>query len=398
MLQQLTEKLDDGIILEKGTFSLPQPGVAQSYVKTLDYVWLGVLDWPLKVCKRLRNNIKLSVHASSSSSKPIRRAPLNYQLFHFFSVRFFKRFVDFFRRQIYFEREKWNIGYVDSEIGHFIDNFSFEEVTWLPDRPYSQFIADPFTYKFNNSKYLICESYDYNLKKAELMKFHYDKALFVEDESMYYNHHISYPYPFEVDGEIYIIPEKSGTGTTDIIKLKSSLSTSEIISTIDIPMIDPTLFFYKGIWWIFYTLNDIPNDIKKSYMNVKLHAIYSDSFKGPWIQHKLNPLKTDVTSSRPAGQVFEKDGSLFFPTQDCSKTYGSAITINKINHLSPENFEDEFYTTLRPDENSIYNNGVHTMSFLDDRIFIDAKYLQKVVKYKRLVILLTLFLFFGNCF
>src|SRR5213596_456309 len=55
---------------------------------------------------------------------------------------------------------------------------------------------------------------------------------------------------------------------------------------------------------------------------------------GPWRPHPGNPVKVDVRSSRPAGGPFLFGGNLYRPAQDCSRTYGGGITINRVTHLS----------------------------------------------------------------
>ena len=57
--------------------------------------------------------------------------------------------------------------------------------------------------------------------------------------------------------------------------------------------------------------------------------------------HRLNPLKIDVTSSRPAGPLFERDGMLLRPAQDCSSTYGAAVVLHRIVELTPDRFQEQ---------------------------------------------------------
>ena len=43
---------------------------------------------------------------------------------------------------------------------------------------------------------------------------------------------------------------------------------------------------------------------------VSLHLFFSETLRGNWSAHPLNPVKTDVRSSRPAGPVIVHDGEL----------------------------------------------------------------------------------------
>jgi len=54
---------------------------------------------------------------------------------------------------------------------------------------------------------------------------------------------------------------------------------------------------------------------------------------GEFILHPKNPVKNDLTSSRPAVTMFERDGKIYRPTQNCSNSYGGSIVINCVTEL-----------------------------------------------------------------
>jgi len=108
--------------------------------------------------------------------------------------------------------------------------------------------------------------------------------------------------------------------------------------------------------------------------HVNLHLFFSETLRGNWSAHPLNPVKTDVRSSRPAGPVIVHDGALFRPAQDCSRSYGYGLSVNRIDHLTVTRFEETVVTSLRPEAISASCKGVHTLSFKDDLMVIDAKF------------------------
>jgi hypothetical protein len=67
------------------------------------------------------------------------------------------------------------------------------------------------------------------------------------------------------------------------------------------------------------------------------------------------------------------DGVLYRPAQDCASTYGGAITINRIESLSPERFEEVPVASVEPDPDSAFPDGVHTLVVGDRRVYIDGK-------------------------
>ena len=68
------------------------------------------------------------------------------------------------------------------------------------------------------------------------------------------------------------------------------------------------------------------------------------------------------------------DGTLFRPAQDCSRSYGYGLSVNRIDHLTVTRFEETVVTSLRPEAISASCKGVHTLSFKDDLMVIDAKF------------------------
>ena len=89
--------------------------------------------------------------------------------------------------------------------------------------------------------------------------------------------------------------------------------------------------------------------------------------------HPANPVKTNICSSRPAGNFFIENDILYRPAQDCSKTYGGRIALNKITKLTTTEFEEETVGYINPVKNSFYNKGIHTISSAGNYTVIDAK-------------------------
>jgi hypothetical protein len=72
--------------------------------------------------------------------------------------------------------------------------------------------------------------------------------------------------------------------------------------------------------------------------------------------------------------VILHDGMLFRPAQDCSRSYGCGLSINRIDRLTVTRFEETVVATIRPEAISRSCKGMHTLSFADDLMVIDAKF------------------------
>jgi hypothetical protein len=126
--------------------------------------------------------------------------------------------------------------------------------------------------------------------------------------------------------------------------------------------VDATVIFCNQRWWLFC-----------SEGSLKLLAFHAEALDGPWSPHSLNPLKIDVTSSRPAGPLFQRDGMLLRPAQDCSVTYGAAVVLHRIVELTPDRFREECLGRIGPEIDGPYPDGFHTLNVLGERCLVDGK-------------------------
>src|SRR6185503_19258450 len=132
----------------------------------------------------------------------------------------------------------------------------------------------------------------------------------------------------------------------------------------DVRAADATLAEIDGTWWMFVS-------IAESSIPDELFLFYADSPLGPWMPHRRNPVKSDVRSSRPAGNLFNWNDDVYRPAQDSSGRYGYAVTINKIVQLDAENFREEEVSKILPNwRNDLL--GTHTLSIADDLTVTDC--------------------------
>ena len=99
----------------------------------------------------------------------------------------------------------WNVYFKNTDI----KSSSFKNFIKIKN-PKNKWFADPFLFKSNDITYLFVEDYDVKLKKGSISVFTLNKNKYeflgkVLEESF----HLSYPYVFNYEGEIYMIPETS---------------------------------------------------------------------------------------------------------------------------------------------------------------------------------------------
>jgi hypothetical protein len=163
------------------------------------------------------------------------------------------------------------------------------------------------------------------------------------------------------------VPQITGTGGVRAYELGADGTAlrRERILIADVEARDPTIVRHDGRWWCFFT------DGRQGAMS-HLHVWWSDSFEGPWRPHSGNPVKIDVRSARPAGTPFVFDGALHRPAQDCSRSYGGAVVVQRVDRLTPDDFDEHEVARIEPHGTWRDAAGCHTLSAWGERTLLDA--------------------------
>lgn len=364
ILQQLTEKLDSGIILKKGWLKT----ISHSYSGNLDQLLNESAAWPTQVATSIAHGS--SVNAEPSASKaPVYKVPGNMKMI-FFLIRLFRNKVKFHMDEL-FRSEKWNVAVIDKPVHEALTDPSFNSgnALWMEEAPAGQYYADPFPFILNGKTHILFEHYHYHEHQAYIssVSIEKDKSFGTITKAISISGHLSYPSIFLHKDETYCIPESFHSHSVDLYRLDKENSRFEYMKTIlsGIDAVDPTLLFYNGYFWLFFTL--------KTQSNASLHVWFSTELNGEYSPHFNNPVKTDIRASRPAGSFFIHNGELYRPAQDCSVTYGGQVVINKVVKLTPFEFEEEVVKTISPDKNFRYSKGLHTLSGISGVTVIDGK-------------------------
>jgi hypothetical protein len=269
-----------------------------------------------------------------------------------------------------FRQDDWNIGLIDTPITAFLKSGGKPRILWLPRRESFRCFADPFAVARDNKIYVFCEEFDYRAFKGRIvcMEITDGKRVSTPQVVIELSIHVSYPYLLEENSETYCIPETAGANEVVLYRAdKFPFRWVKVCSLVrNFPAVDSTVFKYQGRWWLACTKID-------DARNSKLFVWHSEELFGPWKSHAGNPVKVNIHSSRPAGTPFMHKGCMYRPAQDCSKTYGGRIVLNRINTLTPTQFEEEDAGVIEPCFDAPYREGVHTVSAVGDFTLIDGK-------------------------
>ena len=366
ILQRITERLDGGIVLERGFFGTCKA----SWVNNIDRAFFGSADWVARSAAELRAGYSAKFEAEpTSSTAPIYRTPSTLQVLRFMQkagTALAQRFWE-----LAFHVDVWNVGIVEQSAEDIVREQRIDPrgVSWCKEHAPGHFIADPFACKRDGREVVLVEDYDH-LSKGRISElvppFGPDRLELKADLEPPY--HLSYPHTFSEGDALYCLPEMYQAGAAGLWQHVGERW--ELVRRLidGVKVVDPTLFKHEGRYWILCTHQD-----DGSYGNLKLYGYYADSLEGPFQPHLLNPLKCDISSSRPAGSVLVVDGALYRPAQDCSLTYGGALVLNHIERLTPSEFREVTVARFAPVSDGPYPHGLHTLNPMGERALIDGK-------------------------
>lgn len=347
ILQILSENLDGGTILSKSFSSTDKVSVKRN---KNNFYWkaLSLLPRKLKELHTLGEdlffeNLKNSTTTTDFYYNRLFVKPTNKEVFKAFTKIYYYKVINSIKSAFYFDQwillfklekeEKWSKSF-----------FRFKRITPPKDR----FWADPFVLEKNNNYYIFIEELVYKEGKGKISVIEMDqKGNYKKPEVILEtDYHLSYPFIFEDNDELYMIPETSGNKTIDLYKCIEFPKKWEYEKTMlsDIKARDTTILKQDDKYWLFCNIQE--NEGASSLD--ELFLFYSDNLKGEWLSHPQNPIISDVRQARPAGKIFVENGKLYRPSQNCGKRYGYGMKINEIIELTTTRYKEETVQDIYP--------------------------------------------------
>lgn len=274
----------------------------------------------------------------------------------------------------------WQVGIIKAPIGEVAQQSALEEsrIRWLKAADSMCFLADPFGLWRDNKLYLFVEAYDYRTRHGHIEVYIFNESLELLDQRAVLKEpwHLSFPYVFEDGGEIWMLPEGYKSGQLSLYRAVDFPWRWERVEEFVFPAaaIDASLYRNDQGYWIFYT----PPTPKPARTSALMLA-HADTLLGHWHNISQQPIHVDRHGARMGGTPFEKDGRLILPTQDCSDSYGGALTLLSLSsaQLDQPTLQPagrlEAPASARP-----YTDGLHTLSAVGDQFtLIDTKRIVK---------------------
>lgn len=252
--------------------------------------------------------------------------------------------------------------------------------SWLPqDRDFT-FLADPFGLWRGPRLHVFVERFDYRDRHGVIEVLTYDAQmqLLTRHTCLHEPWHLSYPFVFEAEGETWMLPEAHRSGRLTLYRaceFPQRWEPAAVIAEVG-AAVDATPVFHQGLWWLLYCLPS-----SKAAKVSALHLAFAERLSGPWRRHPGNPVRIDRASARPGGTPLRCGDALVAPMQDCTHTYGGAISPLHIARMDPQRFEaDAVPPIVAPMQFAPYLDGLHTLAACGDVTLVDCKRIDRSLR------------------
>jgi hypothetical protein len=238
----------------------------------------------------------------------------------------------------------------------------------LPN-PAGRYLGDPFPIEVDGRHFVFMEDYSRAAGRAviSVSELGPDGAWSPPRRVLERDHHLSYPFVFEQDGEIYMLPETGEAGRVELLRAVEFPDEWQLERVLldGLTAFDSTLHVEGGRFWLFANVVEGPGD------RGELWLFSSRSLADDWVPHPQNPIVSDPGTARPAGRLFRREGALIRPGQDCSRLYGEAIVLNRVDALSPTEYRETAVARIEPAWLPGLE-GTHTYTFDSRYEFLDG--------------------------
>jgi hypothetical protein len=265
-------------------------------------------------------------------------------------------------KEIFLE-EYWNIAFREAEENDYVfinKNKAFK--TLKEDNRY--WYADPFLFEYKNEIWLFAEAFDNKTEKGVIACMKYQNGGFSSPEVVLEeDFHLSYPYIYEENGEVFMMPETSSDGSIQIYKAldfpKKWVKHKTLINIEN--AVDTVIFGDKLV-------TSVVTDSYEKRVDVDVYDINTGEY--------IKSLHKNSQQARGAGRVFSADGKDIRPAQDCTNgVYGAGLVFYHIEETDDGIHEEKLYT-LAPENFSASNKnaeGVHTYARAGNLEVLDFK-------------------------
>jgi len=206
--------------------------------------------------------------------------------------------------------------------------------------PAGHFWADPFLCTHDGHTYCFVEDYLYATQRAHISVLEISEGKVSNlGVALAEDFHLSFPFLFKYNGNIYMSPECSETKQIRIYESISFPLEWKLCSIAmrDISAADSVFFERDGKWWLM-------TSIDRTELNDHCHELclfWADSpMSTQWTAHPQNPIYVDAEGGRNAGLIIEKRKIFRAAQKQGFDQYGRGLSVYEIRILDQQNYEE----------------------------------------------------------
>jgi hypothetical protein len=238
--------------------------------------------------------------------------------------------------------------------------------------PRARFYADPCVFAHDGADHVFFEDFSYRAGKGVISWMQYlGPGTFSPPETVLErDYHLAYPFVFRDGADVYMVPETAQARQIELYRAVSFPRRWERVAVLvkNVNAADATLIYENGRWWMFAAVSE-----DRSSSCDELFVFHANELLGPWQAHTGNPVKSDIRSARPAGRLFQSNGRLIRPAQNCSRRYGGSVTLCEVLELTPSTYRERVIGELHP--GWVPGNArFHTVSASERLEFLDGNF------------------------
>lgn len=352
-IQRLTETLDVEQVLFRGS-------IPTSWISALNSVRImqqsaSAMDW---VLRELANNPTLVEMESAPYDRKVYKTPEVFTQMRYLLAKLLEAPVRLLRPLL--RKKAWSIGF------QFVEDFRntlFYSSKRIPN-PKDRFFADPFVWSDERGHHVFCEDYDFKLKKGHIsvLKVYPNGNWEFLGPAIIEDFHLSFPYLFTFQGDLFMCPETSRDRSIKIYKcdqfpLQWTLH-EEVMK--GVKAADTVILPLENRWILLTTMSASGG----SELRSELYAFESDKpVNGNWSPIGVGPVIFDSLKGRNGGLIVEDNKIFRIAQRQGFDKYGAGLTIFELVDIGPGNLAERMFAEIGTDflQNA---TGIHTFNHM----------------------------------
>lgn len=237
------------------------------------------------------------------------------------------------------------------------------------------FQADPFLFVKDDRLYLFYEEQKgYSPGRIMMMNTSDLKSWSNPVIVLQENFHLSFPFIFEDEGKVYMIPESGEDQSIRLYEANRDFTSFSFVRVLlkqekrigpNSNYVDNHVFKNKGIYYLFTSYRN-NWEIRQELFTT------NDLLKGEFVRHPCSPIFVGNKYGRNGGSLICFNDKLLRVSQDCSVEYGVNVSLHEINSINETYYNETLFVDDLFSDNILFPNGGHQLnitSFLGKYVY-----------------------------